>query len=394
MNTKPKNRLRSCFLTAFLIFCGLCILLLGISAISNLLLPSRAVNTEILTNLDKARLAEAYHLRQTLGESVWPGFGDANIPIIIYNKQYAFLVGIENPESGWTKVPVNEQRGSPWELVTGDTFEGVPYYRQSLTNHNVTPEAFTVLVGNQWVASITTRDWTEIGLVEPILEDFPAWLHPILPYKLFIRLMLGDSDRYISLIQHESFHAFEGETAYALLEAAENANHNYGEKYPWDSSELQEDWKTEIDFLVKAVRAFSKEETVELVRQFLAQREQRRSDNSLSAGMVDYERLRELEEGLAKYVQIRSLLQAAASPEYIPITEMELDGDFNDYSTAEKFLKLEISNTQTGSEDSRLYYTGMGQALLLDRLMPDWKERVFQEGITLEGLLDDAISQP
>ena len=65
-----------------------------------------------------------------------------------------------------------------------------------------------------------------------------------------------------------------------------------------------------------------------------------------------------------------------------------------DYSTAEKFLKLEISNTKTGSEDSRLYYTGMGQALLLDRLMPNWKGRVFQEGITLEGLLRFAISHP
>ncbi|HEX9262003.1 MAG TPA: hypothetical protein VF893_05695, partial [Candidatus Bathyarchaeia archaeon] len=134
MKTKPKNRSRTCFLTAFSIFCGLCILLLGISAISNLLLPSRAVNTEILTNLDKARLTEAYHLRQTLGESVWPGFGEANIPIIIYNKQYAFLVGIENPESGWTKVPVNEERGGPWVVVPNDTFEGKPYFRQSLSD--------------------------------------------------------------------------------------------------------------------------------------------------------------------------------------------------------------------------------------------------------------------
>ncbi len=393
MKTKPKNRFRSCSVTVFLILCGLCILLFGISAVSNLLLPSRAVNTEVLTDLEKARLAEAIHLRQTLGESVWPGFGEANIPIIIYNKQYAFLVGIKNPESGWTKVPVNEQRGGPWEVVPDDTFEGKPYYRQSLSDLNVTPEAFTVLVGNQWVASITTRDWTEIGLVEPILEDFPSWLHPILPYKLFIRVMLGDSDRYISLIQHESFHAFEGETAYAVLEAAENANHNYGEIYPWDSSELQEDWKTEIDFLVEAVRSSSEEETVELVRQFLAQREQRRSNNGLSAGMVDYERLRELEEGLAKYVQIQSLLQAAASSDYIPMVEMELDGDFNYYSTAEEFLKLEISNTKTGSEDSRLYYTGMVQAILLDRLMPNWKERVFQEGITLEELLRDSIER-
>jgi hypothetical protein len=193
--------------------------------------------------------------------------------------------------------------------------QGEPYYRQRLDNPDITPEAFTVLVGDQWVASMTTREWTEIGLAKPILESFPSWLRPILPYKLFIRFMLGDSDRYISLIQHEAFHAYQGQVAGVLLEAAEDALHQSGGKYPWDSTALQADWKSEIDLLVKAVRASSREETIELARQFIARREQRRSDNGLFPESVDYECLRELEEGLAKYVQVQMLQQAAAASE-------------------------------------------------------------------------------
>ncbi len=76
-----KNRSSGCFRRFLLIgILGgsfLCILLVGVSYLSNLLLPSHTENTSLLSELDKARLAEAIHLRQTLGDSVWPGWGKA-----------------------------------------------------------------------------------------------------------------------------------------------------------------------------------------------------------------------------------------------------------------------------------------------------------------------------
>jgi hypothetical protein len=389
LKTKRTNRFRSCFLTALLGTSVFCLILVGVSVISNLVLPSHSVDTGYLTELDKARLAEADHLRQVLGDSVWPGFGEATIPIILYNEQYAFLVGLSDPEPGWIKVPANEQRGGPWQVVQGDTYHGEPYFRQQLSDPQSSPEAFTVLVGDQWVASMTTKEWTEIGLAEPIRQDFPPLLQPILPFKLFSRLLVGDSDRYISLILHESFHAYEGQVAYNRLEAAERAMLNDGERYPWDSRALQEDWKTEIDYLLKAFHSSSYDETLHFVRQFLAQRDQRRT--GLAPGMVEYERLREMEEGLAKYVQLQLLLEAASTSEYQPVAEMQLDNDFNGYTTAEKFFEQEISNTKTVSKDARFYYTGMLQAFLLDRLVPGWKERIFQDELTLESLLYEAV---
>jgi len=43
-------------------------------------------------------------------------------------------------------------------------------------------------------------------------------------------------------------------------------------------------------------------------------------------------------------------------------------------------------------DESRFYYTGMAQAVLLDRLDPDWKGRLFEPGVWLEDLLSDASS--
>lgn len=391
MKANQRNRSRSCLFFPLLGFGMICVLLAGIAAISNLVLPAGSANTAVLTDLDKYRLMEAEHLRENLGDEVWPGFGKAVIPTIVFNREYAFLVGIQDPEPGWVKVPVNEQRGGPWEPVGGDTYQGAAYYRQKLTNPDISPEAFTVLVGDQWVASMTTRDWTEIGIAEPILADFPGFLHPILPYKLFVKIMLGDSERYISLIQHEAFHAYQGQTAYTRLSAGEMASYNHGKNYPWDSSELTEDWKTETDLLVKAVRSSSMEDAAGLTRQFLAQRDQRRIENGLSSGMIEYERLREIEEGLAKYVQIQILRAASGSPDYRAVSEIAQEQDFHAYRTAEKFFKQELSNAKTSSEDTRFYYTGMLQAMLLDQLLPGWKERIFTEDTNLERLLAEAV---
>jgi hypothetical protein len=44
--------------------------------------------------------------------------------------------------------------------------------------------------------------------------------------------------------------------------------------------------------------------------------------------------------------------------------------------------------------DVRFYYTGMAQAVLLDRLMPDWKAHILTETVALEDLLREAVQQP
>jgi hypothetical protein len=47
---------------------------------------------------------------------------------------------------------------------------------------------------------------------------------------------------------------------------------------------------------------------------------------------------------------------------------------------------------QAGREgEARFYYTGMAQAMLLDRLLPGWKTRALSRDIWLETLLAEAV---
>ena len=142
---------------------ALVLVLIGLSVVSNLTLPTRLASTGRLADLEKARLAELGHLRQAVGDDVWPGWGQLDIPVMVYDAEYAFLVGYPDPPPGWFKMPHREPRGGPWEVVPDDTFEGWSYYRQALPDPNVTPESFTVLVGERWAASMQTKEYMEVA---------------------------------------------------------------------------------------------------------------------------------------------------------------------------------------------------------------------------------------
>lgn len=372
----------------------LVIALVGISALSNLGLPTHSHVTERLSALEKARLAEAIHLRRSLGDTVWPGWGLSDIPIIVYNEEYAFLVDYPSPPAGWLKMPQREARGGPWEAVA-DTFDGQVYYRQRLLNPDITPENFTVLVGERWVATMQTKEYGEIAFYAGFPERLPSLLRPVFPYRLAWRLIMGETENYLAALEHEAFHAFQGSVAPGRLAEAEAANERESE-YPWDSSALDEAWKQEMDLLVRAVRAPASETAADLGRQFLLRRDERRASTGLSLGLVDYERQREWLEGLAKYAELALGRVAGATPGYMPLPALAADPDFARYATRQRLWSQQIDEAKrtTGrAGETRFYYSGMAQAVLLDRLLPAWKERAFNPGVMLEDLLREAVGQ-
>ena len=77
-------------------------------ATSNLNLAFQINENEKLTDLDRAEIEEFFNLQKQLGDSVWPGFGKADIPVILYNKEWAFLVGYKRPPRWMEESPGNE----------------------------------------------------------------------------------------------------------------------------------------------------------------------------------------------------------------------------------------------------------------------------------------------
>ena len=370
-----KNRIRPILTVGLLGAILLCLAAVVASAWSNRYLPSGPAVLDRLTSLDKARLAEALHLKETLGEQVWPGWGQMEIPLILWNHEYAFLVGHPDPPEEWEAVP-------------GDTFEGQPYYRKKEND----PQNFAVQVGGRWVASMATKAETDDFLITMFQDFLPPIIEQIFPYRLLIQ----SSEVQIAAVLHESFHVYQALLAPDQLEDAE-LSHRLGDRY-WEADKtMGSDWKAEIDFLAQALGVSAEEDMVGLARQFLEQRDQRRKRNDLDAELVDYERQLEWEEGLAKYIELEILRQAFVSREYQPLPQMEQDPDFKGYQTFERRWAQEISQMkrQAGQEgENRFYLTGMAQAVLLDRLAPGWKAGALAPGAFLEQLLRRAIGLP
>jgi hypothetical protein len=377
MNFMLQTRSRRFALYALTIVVGMvvsCVILAVIGYNSNQKLPSGPAITDRMEQLDKIRLQEAFHLKAELGDAIWPGYAALEAPVIIWNQDYEFLFGVSAPPSDWEQVP-------------DDDFEGDIYFRRPADD----PQNFAVPVGEQWAASVFTKYRLDASLISAIRELMPPVILDIFPYRIFIQ----PSELQIAGVQHEYFHVVQAVFAPEKFAEAE-AIYQYDDRYWALDGDMQPAWREEIDLLIKAAEISSDSDAAELARQFLAQRDQRRQDFSLDADLIAYEMSIEWLEGTAKYVELRSWLVAGSDRTYLPLAAMGNDPDFENYEDFDGQWNQAIRQSRHQAKESgdvRFYYTGMLQAFLLDRLMPDWKARGMEDGVTLEGLLQEAVTQ-
>lgn len=386
---------RRIFLILILVITGLCLLGGLVSWASNRAIPQSSANPTALGAEQKALLAEAVHLRTTLGSQVWPGWGEAAIPLLAFNEAHAFLVGLAQPEDGWVRVPRTAQEGGPWQVVLGDDFLGEAYYGQPLTSQDANPQNFTVLVGDRWAAALQTREYALIRFASGFREELPPLVREVFPYSLAWRFLFGTGENYVGALLHEAFHAYQGMLAPARLAAAEQAIRQEG-SYPWEEEAHQAGWKAEMELLVQAARAGDEVKAARLGREFLAQRARRRSDGTLTAEQVDFERQREWLEGLARYAELGIWRAAWLDTDYSPLPEAQELADFHSYQGFERRWQEEIDQIKRMADDrgdGRFYYSGLAQAVLLERLLPGWKETAMQDGVWLEDLLRQALER-
>jgi hypothetical protein len=260
-----------------------------------------------------------------------------------------------------------------------------------LPDSGETPQAFTVRLGNVWVASLGTREAMRISLIEMLREDLPAPLDALVPYRLVLQLLLGTGDQYVAALLHEGFHAYEGLTVPERLRAGENVLRQIS-GYPAKEDAHVALWKEELVLLRDALQAETEADAAELARQFLSQRDRRRAQ--IDARFVGYEQQREWVEGLAKYTEMEIWRQAAVTDDYAPVEALADIDAFRAYETFERHRSQQvdqIARMASNEGDGRFYYSGMAQAFLLDRLAPGWKDQIMQDGVFLEDLLREAV---
>lgn len=355
---------------------GLCLLTSVISALINRSLlanysASNAAPPERLSDLDKARLAELLRVKSAVGDQIWPGWDQASIPVIQWTAGVEFLAGAPPPAAP----------AEGWQEVAGDTFAGQPYYRRISDN----PQNFAVPVGKNWAGSMATREQFDRSLVDGFRSMLPGPLKAIFPY----RALILPSEVQMMGTLHETFHAYQATVVPARLQAAERAHRLEG-RYADADPAMRDAWKEEVSLLIDALQAKTDDEARGLAERFLQRRDERRRAAGLPADLLDYERQLEWEEGAAKYVELATWRAASRSASYQPLPEMASDPLFKGYQTfdrrfGQELMSMRRSATQEG--ETRFYYTGMAQAMLLDRLAPGWHARAFNNGVWLEDLL-------
>ena len=90
----------------------------------------------------------------------------------------------------------------------------------------------------------------------------------------------------------------------------------------------------------------------------------------------------------------RPATQAAVrAGDHVPVSGLDADDEFRDYRTRERNWRQQLDQlTQMVNQgETRFYYTGFAQGVVLDRLAPGWKARAMEEGVWLEGLVAEAV---
>jgi hypothetical protein len=160
--------------------------------------------------------------------------------------------------------------------------------------------------------------------------------------------------------------------------------------YPY--GEMEPGWREEMQVLVQAASAPDDAQALSLARRFLELRADRR--RGLADEQVRLEKVREWEEGLAKYAELDLALRAATDEGYVPVEGLRQDPDFGGYAGREAFWQEQLKEAQntTGVKgDTRFYYSGNALGILLDRLAPGWKLRAVPGGEFLDELVQEAV---
>lgn len=248
---------------------------------------------------------------------LWPGFDPLAIPLAIFDGQRTWLFRHPRPPAGFVPVPGSAPAG------------------------RASPGRYP---------AVTANSSAEIGGV------MTATL-----------LMGGTSDRrsptdLAAVATHEAFHVYQ-----RTHHPGWSANEGDLLIYPVTNPDLLASRRLESEALGRALANTENAGAACWARVALQYRHER--FGAMDSAFVTYERLTELNEGLAAYLQLRAAGNATVR---IPATE---------------FLPESVR--------LRAYTIGPAWAVLLDRLSPGWQQSLeTNDRQSLDGLLDAALSRP
>lgn len=330
-------------------------------------------------------LKECRNITKNLGAKLYSGWQFDKTPVLFYRP------GVQEVLINFPHQPKGYQILNGFNLLDKETV----YFRNTETifdqdDQNTTTqiEGIEVLV----VADTFSRMRNQLQFIanstDAKLKDewFKEWNFIPSPYD------------EIQIILHESFHVYQNTKA-----PNKNADEGTIARYPVLNTFNNTLYVLEGYIIKDSLLATDKNLRLEKIKEFVAVRTFRQA--RLEKDLVEYENLNEFKEGLAKYVEYKFLQDGK---NINPINEMWYRNGFRGYKgELSKLFEKVVQNMVKiiAVEDDRfgnkygsgplrfkLYDLGAAQALMLEEVMPNWKEKIFADKVYLTDLLKQAVN--
>ncbi len=295
---------------------------------------------------DATRIAEFYRLADQIQDKVWPGWSKTPAPLLLVTADTEYLTHFPDPPKEFQK--------------TGGDFSSRP--RQFAPNMQATFPAF--------------------GLPPVIVIGEPA------------ATASKTSTPWLIVVMHEHFHQLQWAQP-EYLNAINNLGLSKGDTtgmwmlnypFPYEVPEIAEAFSHLRDTLLAALNEVDQQKFAPLSKAYLKERKGFMAQ--FLPGDRKYFSFQLWQEGFARYVQIKS---AEAAADYQPSTAFATLPDYTPFSsyalTARARTLDELRHIDLAQSKRESFYSfGAAEALLLDRINPDWKTQYFQHLLTTEPL--------
>ena len=310
-----------------------------------------AQNKPGISQTDRIRLAEAFRLGDKIGNRVWKNWDKTPFAVILVTPDYEFLIRHPNPSKDFTAI------GYDSLLKSNIYFRKRQYQTSFLATFPAVNGLSTVVVGQAentykktstpWVVTILHEHFHQLQDTQPnIYKDIEA-----------LNLTRGDA------------------TGMWMLNFA----------FPYEKPEVKEHFALITKQLSEALQTTDKAEFTAKVSAYLKARQE--LQNLISADDYKYLSLQLWKEGIARYTEHR--IAKLAAEKYKPSKEFRALKDFKSFETVAKqtieTTLSELTAYKIENEKRELFYSlGASEALLLDRINPDWQSRYFTDKFYLE----------
>ena len=303
-----------------------------------------------LSSEDRIRIAETFKLADSVQDRIWPHWSNAPFGLMLISSEYEFLIRHPHATNNFDTVGYDKD------------LHALVLFRKRLFPENL------------------LATFPAINGISTIVVGQTANTH------------VSSSTAWVVTVLHEHFHQYQ-QSQPDYYTATNTLGLSRGDKtgmwmlnypFPYDSVEVEAAFTAASHALLDAMKCQRRDQP-KYLKFFFSTLE--RFKLSLSPDDYKYFAFQCWQEGVARYTELR--VAELASSNFTPSKEFRSLSDFKPFKEVADSVRAEIFNGLAApslavSHRTAFYAFGAGEALLLDKVNPGWKEDYFVKKFHLE----------